>query len=220
MRMSHQGQLPTQCEAEPRGERGRHFSQSPVGQSERSTPESLGNHHGFEGKNRVAELVPHQGLPWHLCPFPKVGTDGRGSPGGGAEGTTRPHQGTAQPTPQHTALHDGRVKRWSLTWGPHQSWGPIWKGSSMVQQTSVKKNAGGHFPTEPPVEEYARWIEWKRQAVDTPNWWQELEMVLEVDDVQELAQKIWASFKLPWQMSKEHDVENYYQAPPVPHCIC
>ena len=60
-----------------------------------------------------------------------------------------------------------------------------------------KEDAGGHFPTEPPVEEYEKWVEWRGQAVNTPNWWQKLEMIPDVDGVQELAQMIWASFKLP-----------------------
>ena len=44
-------------------------------------------------------------------------------------------------------------------------------------------------------------------------------MVPGVDDTQELAQKIWASFELPHQMSVKHAMENYYLAPPAPHCI-
>ena len=53
-----------------------------------------------------------------------------------------------------------------------------------------------------------------------PDWWQELAEIPEVDDYWELAQMIQASFKLPWQMSKLHDVENYYLAPPAPPCLC
>ena len=40
-------------------------------------------------------------------------------------------------------------------------------------------------------------MEWRGQDVDTPNWWWELEMIPDVDDVQELVWKIWASFELP-----------------------
>ena len=54
--------------------------------------------------------------------------------------------------------------------------------------------------------------------VDTPSWWWELEMIPDVDDIQELAQKIWASFKLPQWMSEVHSINNYYLAPPAPHC--
>ena len=40
------------------------------------------------------------------------------------------------------------------------------------------------------------------------------------DDHQELAQKVQASFELPWQISEQNGVENYYQAPPALPCIC
>ena len=53
-----------------------------------------------------------------------------------------------------------------------------------------------------------------------PDWWQELAEISEVDDHWELAQKIWASFKLPQQISKQHGVENYHQAPPALPCLC
>ena len=53
-----------------------------------------------------------------------------------------------------------------------------------------------------------------------PDWWQELAEIPEVDDYQELAWKIWTSFKLPWQMSELHDLKNYYLASPAPPCLC
>ena len=55
---------------------------------------------------------------------------------------------------------------------------------------------------EPPVEEYKRWVTWRAQAHDMPGWWLELAEVPGVDDHQELAQKVQASFKLPWQISE------------------
>ena len=55
--------------------------------------------------------------------------------------------------------------------------------------------------------------------MDTPSWWWELEKIPAVDDIQELAQKIWASFKLPQWMSEVHDIENYYLAPPANNCL-
>ena len=73
---------------------------------------------------------------------------------------------------------------------------------------------------EPPVEEYKRWVTWQGQALDMPDWWQELVEIPEVDDYWELAQKIWASFNLLQQMSKLHDMENYYLAPLTPPCLC
>ena len=73
---------------------------------------------------------------------------------------------------------------------------------------------------EPLVEEYERWVTWRACVHDMPGWWQELAKVPKIDDDQELAQKMWASFKLPWQISEQHGVENYYQAPPALPCIC
>ena len=53
-----------------------------------------------------------------------------------------------------------------------------------------------------------------------PCWWQELGNFPEIDNHQELARKVWASFKLPWQIREQHGVENYYQAPLASLCIC
>ena len=52
-----------------------------------------------------------------------------------------------------------------------------------------------------------------------PSWWQKLVEIPEVDNFQELAQKIWVSFKLPQRMSELHNVENYCLAPPAPKCL-
>ena len=53
-----------------------------------------------------------------------------------------------------------------------------------------------------------------------PDGWPELAKISDVDDHQEVAQKVWASFKLPWWISEWHGMENYHQAPPAPPCIC
>ena len=37
------------------------------------------------------------------------------------------------------------------------------------------------------MEEYEKWVEWRGQVVDIPNWWQELEMNTDVGDIQGLA---------------------------------
>ena len=76
-----------------------------------------------------------------------------------------------------------------------------------------------HLPAEPPVEEYKKWVEWRGQMVDTPSWWWELEKVPEVEDTQELAQQIWASFELPLWTSEVYEVENYHLALPAPQCL-
>ena len=33
-----------------------------------------------------------------------------------------------------------------------------------------KEDRGSNPSPEPPAEEYERWVEWRGQAVDTPNW--------------------------------------------------
>ena len=89
------------------------------------------------------------------------------------------------------------------------------------KQASVQGEDGGSNPSQEPLaEDYERWVEWRELIVDTPIWWWELLGILVVSDVQEVVQKIRASFKLPPWMSEIHDVENYYLAPPAPRCIC
>ena len=63
-------------------------------------------------------------------------------------------------------------------------------------------------------------VTWWGQVLDMPDWWQELADIPEVDNYQELAWKIWASFKLPQQITKLHDVENYHLAPLTTPCLC
>ena len=43
-----------------------------------------------------------------------------------------------------------------------------------------------------------------------PDWWQELTVVPRIDNHEKLAWEVQASFKLPWQISKWHSVENYH----------
>ena len=83
------------------------------------------------------------------APLPKVGTNGGGGPRGRAEGATRPYQRAALLTPQHIALHNGRMKRLNLTWGPHWSWGLMWSGSSRGWWVSVRKMQEAIFPQNP-----------------------------------------------------------------------
>ena len=82
-------------------------------------------------------------------PLPKVGTDRGGGPRGRAEGTTNPYQKAALQTPQHIALCDGRMKRLNLNWGPHQSWGLMWSGSSRGQLASARKMQEAVFQQNP-----------------------------------------------------------------------
>ena len=52
------------------------------------------------------------------------------------------------------------------------------------------------------------------------DWWLELAMIPDVTNHQDLAQKVWASFELPWQIVSGMVWENYDQAPSAPLCIC
>ena len=105
-----------------------------------------------------------------------------------------------------------------LDLGPSPELGP--SVERFFHSPAGEEDEEGHFPAEPPVGEHEKWIEWRGQEVDTLNWWQELEMVREVDDIQKLGWKIQASFELPWWMSVKHAIQNYYLAPPAPYCIC
>ena len=71
-----------------------------------------------------------------------------------------------------------------------------------------------------PVEYYERWVTWQAWAHDIPGWWPELAKIPGVDNHQELSQKVWASFELPWWISEWHGMENYHQAPLALPCIC
>ena len=115
------------------------------------------------------------------------------------------------------SLPQRQGKEVELDLGPPSEIGP--NVERFFHGQAGKEDKEGHLPAEPPVGEHEERTEWRGQVVDTPDWWQELEMMLEVDNIQKLARKIWASFKLPCWMSVKHAIENYYLAPPTPHCI-
>ena len=84
---------------------------------------------------------------------------------------------------------------------------------------SLEEDDRNRSSPEPLVEEYERWVTWQAWVHDMPGWCPELAEVPGVEDHQELAQKVQASFELPWQISEWHGMENYHQAPPAPPCI-
>ena len=53
-----------------------------------------------------------------------------------------------------------------------------------------------------------------------PDWWPQLAKISDVDNHQELAWKVQASFELPRWISEWHGMENHHQAPPALPCIC
>ena len=72
---------------------------------------------------------------------------------------------------------------------------------------------------KPQVEELWKWVMWKAEAYKTPSWWRELLKVPGVEDHENLAWEVQASFQLPKRASELHQVEDYHQAPPVLQCL-
>ena len=60
---------------------------------------------------------------------------------------------------------------------------------------------------------------WKAEAYKMPSWWRELMVVPGVENREDLAWEVWASFQLPKRASELHEVENYHQAPPALPCL-
>ena len=86
--------------------------------------------------------------------------------------------------------------------------------------SSTREDSGNDSSPEPPAEDYERWVTWQGQALNMPDWWQELAEISEVDDPQELARKIRASFELPQQIGELHGMENYHLALLAPPWLC
>ena len=86
--------------------------------------------------------------------------------------------------------------------------------------TTQEEGKGSDVSQEPSVEDYEKWIEWRRCQVHTPNWWWELVGIPGINDFQELIQKIRAFFETSQAKSKDQNVNNNYLAPPAPKCIC
>ena len=84
---------------------------------------------------------------------------------------------------------------------------------------SMEEDDRNRSSPEPLVED-ERWATWQTRVHGTPGWQSELAKIPGMDDHQELAQQVWASFELPWWISEWHDMENYPQAPPALPCIC
>ena len=71
---------------------------------------------------------------------------------------------------------------------------------------------------KPPVKELCRWVALKAETCKTPGWWRELLAVPDMQDCEELAQKVQASFHHPKRASKLNKMKNYHQAP-LHHCV-
>ena len=78
---------------------------------------------------------------------------------------------------------------------------------------------GCDLPPEPSIENYKVWVEWQGCQVDTLDWWEELVAIPHVDNAWKLAQKVQASFEIPWVRCQVLQVINDYSAPPSPKGI-
>ena len=104
--------------------------------------------------------------------------------------------------------------------GPLLKLGPDIKHFLQEQVTMQKEGNGRNLSQDPPVEDYKKWIEWRGCRVHTPDWWQELVGILGIDNFQELAWKVRASFEIPQAKTAAHSIDNDYSELPVPKCIC
>ena len=104
----------------------------------------------LRGRYRVTESLHNSGMP--CCTHvPSQSWDWRKrrSQGWSRWHHAGDHQRAAWPTPQHAPHHDGRVRRWSQTWGAPRELGPDVEGFfGAVQQ--VKKMRRATFSAEPP----------------------------------------------------------------------
>ena len=71
---------------------------------------------------------------------------------------------------------------------------------------------------EPPISQSAKWVQWKAEKCDVPNWWVELSTVL-LEDTGRLAQEVRASFQLPRCMHELDPKEAPFHAPLAPPCL-
>ena len=141
-------------------------------------------------------------------------------------------QGLLEDSPVHSPEHSppqGGPGAWEDEWaelpflefnlGPPPELAPDVNHFLQELARSARKGSGSNPSPEPPVEEYKRLVTWQGQVLNMPEWWQELVEIPGVDDHQELAWVIWASFELLQWISELHDVENYYSAPLAPPCL-
>ena len=212
------GGCPPDVKQNPMVREGRHLGQSPAGPSERSPPEGLGNHHGFRREDRAAELVHHQGLPWCTCPFPNLGQMEEQAPGAEPnvlQGPTWEQPGPL-PSTQPSTMGGWRGGVWPAA--PTRAGAQC--GEVLPQShRQVWRRHRGPFSHRTPGRGIWEVNRMERASCGYPWLVVGAGEILEVDDIQKLAQKIQASFKPPQWMSKKHNVENCYLALLAPHCI-
>ena len=81
--------------------------------------------------------------------------------------------------------------------GPPPELGPEVNHFLQEPACRSREDSKSHSSSEPLAKECERWVTWRGWALNMPSWWKKLVKILEVEDFQELALKIWASFELP-----------------------
>ena len=189
---------------------------------------SPSSHNHLGGENRKAEPVCHQRPARSLHPLLELQLPKEKIPGVEQEAPQGLVRRQPCPFPEHSppwwgpgAWEDEGAELPFLEFdlGMPPELGPDVHHFLQELASSTREDSGSDSSPEPPAEEYERWVTWWGQILNMPDWWQELVEIPEVDNYWELAWMIWASFKLTWQMSKLHDVGNYYLAPLAPPCL-
>ena len=71
---------------------------------------------------------------------------------------------------------------------------------------------------EPSVSKSAKWVRWRAEKCDVPDWWVELSTVPQ-EDTGRLAQEVRASFQLPRCMHELDPREAPFHTPPALPCL-
>ena len=74
------------------------------------------------------------------------------------------------------------------------------------------------IPPEPPISQPTKWVQWRAETCDIPNWYVELSTV-PLEDTEKLAWQVRASFRLPKCMHELNPKEAPFHAPPAPPCL-
>ena len=91
--------------------------------------------------------------------------------------------------------------------------------ASFLQGSSkMTKEESKEISLEPPVSQPAKWVRWKAEKCDVPEWWVELSTV-PVEDIEKLARQVRASFKLPKHMHELDPKEAPFHAPLASPCL-
>ena len=89
------------------------------------------------------------------------------------------------------------------------------QGSSKMPED---KDEDEEMLPEPSVSKCTKWVQWRAEKCDVPDWWAELSTVL-VGDTRRLAQQVRASFQLPRHMHELDPREAPFHVPLAPPCL-